>query len=450
MNKSSHLATREVNDVNDTVIDFSRAMNRSRRRLVVVGAVSLILGFGGLGAWAAFAPLRSAALAPGVVKVASERKTVQHLEGGIVKDILVKEAQVVDAGQVLLRLDDVTARARFAMLQGAHDALSAEYARLEAERDGSATLVFPEALQARRDDPRVASLLDGEVQLFTSRRAAMQGQFSVLRQRKQQNIEKITGRMTQLEATQTKLAYVAEEIKGAESLMADGMYTKPRYFALKRAEADLNGDTGRLRADIAETRALNGETDLRLMDMRNQLQKDANDKLQDLRAKLDDLGERLNAAADTLARTEIVARQGGTVIGLQVHTIGGVVKPGANILDIVPKDDVMIVQANVRPQDIDRVHKGMPAEVRFTAFNSRATPVFPGTVSRVSADRFTDAGRGEAYYVAQIEIDPKQVAGLTLQPGMPAEVYIVTGERTALDYITRPIKEQMQRGMLEK
>lgn len=450
MNKSSHLATRDVNDVNDTVIDFSRAMNRSRRRLVVVGAVSLILGFGGLGAWAAFAPLRSAALAPGVVKVASERKTVQHLEGGIVKDILVKEAQVVAAGQVLLRLDDVTARARFAMLQGAHDALSAEYARLEAERDGRATLVFPEALQARRDDPRVASLLDGEVQLFASRRAAIQGQFNVLRQRKQQNEEKITGRMTQLEATQTKLAYVAEEIKGAESLMADGMYTKPRYFALKRAEADLNGDTGRLRADIAETRALNGETDLRLMDMRNQLQKEANDKLQDLRAKLDDLGERLNAAADTLARTEIVARQGGTVIGLQVHTIGGVVKPGANILDIVPKDDVMIVQANVRPQDIDRVHKGMPAEVRFTAFNSRATPVFPGTVSRVSADRFTDAGRGEAYYVAQIEIDPKQVAGLTLQPGMPAEVYIVTGERTALDYITRPIKEQMQRGMLEK
>lgn len=453
MNKSSHLATNDANDifdVNDTVVDFSRAMGRSRQRLVAIGAVSLILGFGGLGAWATFAPLRSAALAPGVVKVASERKTVQHLEGGIVKDILVKEAQVVDAGQVLLRLDDVAARARFAMLQSGHDALSAEYARLEAERDGSTTLVFPTALQARRGDPRIASLLDGEMQLFASRRAAMHGQFSVLRQRKQQNEEKITGRMTQLEATQTKLTYVAEEIKGAESLMADGMYTKPRYFALKRAEADLNGDTGRLRADIAETQALNGETDLRIMDMRNQLQKEANDKLQDLRAKLDDLGERLKAAADTLARTEIVARQAGTVIGLQVHTIGGVVKPGANILDIVPKDDVMIVQANVRPQDIDRVHKGMPAEVRFTAFNARATPVFPGAVSRVSADRFTDAGRGEAYYVAQIEIDPKQVTGLTLQPGMPAEVYIVTGERTALDYITRPIREQMQRGMLEK
>ena len=433
-----------------TVYDFSREMNQSRRRLVAMGALVLVLSFGGLGTWAAFAPLKSAAMAPGVVKVASERKTVEHLEGGIIKDILVKEDQEVEAGQVLVRLDDIGARARHAVLKGAHDALSAEFARREAERDERPNLVFPKELQKRRDDPKVAGLLDGEAQLFASRRAATQGQINVLRQRKQQNEEKIIGLTTQVEATRTKLEYITEEIKGAETLLEVGMYTKVRYYALKRAEADLSGDIGRLRAEIAETRALSGETDLRIMDLKNQLQKEANDKLQEIRARLDDLGERRDSAADTLARTEIVARQSGTVIGLQVHTLGGVIKPGAAILDIVPKDDKLIVEARVRPEDIDQVHKGLPAEVRFTAFNVRTTPVFPGTVTRVSADRLTDPNRGTAYYVAQIEIDPKHLSNLTLQPGMPAEVYIVTGERTALGYITKPIRDQIQRGMLER
>jgi len=251
-------------------------------------------------------------------------------------------------------------------------------------------------------------------------------------------------------ATRTKLGYIKEEIKGAESLMEVGMYTKTRYFALRRAEADLNSDIGRLQADIAETRALNGETDLRIMDLRNQLQTEINNKLQEIRLKLDDIRERRDAAKYALARSEIVAPQAGRVIGLQVHTIGGVIKPGGAILDIVPKDDKMIVEARIRPEDIDLVHKELPAEVRFTAFNSRTTPVFPGKVVRVSADRFTDPNRGVPFYLAQIEIDPKHVSNLTLKPGMPAEVYIVTGERTALDYLTRPIRDQIHRGMLEE
>jgi HlyD family type I secretion membrane fusion protein len=432
------------------VLDFSQAMNRSRHRLIAMGGVVLAMGFGGLGTWAAFAPLKSAAVAQGVVKVASERKTIQHLEGGIVKEILVKEGQEVAAGAVLVRLDDINARARFAVLRGGHDALTAEFARLEAERYGRPVVTFPQEMQLRRDEPRVASLIEGEVSRFVSRRAAAQGQIDVLLKRKQQSDERITGLMTQVDATRTKLDYVSEEIKGAETLMEIGLYTKTKFFALKRAEADLSGDTGRLRADIAEARALNGETDLRIMDLRNQIQKEASDRLQDVRAKLGSLTEQLDAAADTLARTEIVARQAGTVMGLEVHTLGGVVKPGSAILDIVPKDDKMIVEARVRPEEIDQVHKGLLAEVRFTAFSSRSTPVFPGKVSRVSADRFTDPARGLAYYLAQIEIDPKQVSKLTLQPGMPAEVHIVTGERTALDYITKPIWDQVQRGMLEK
>jgi len=439
-----------LKDRTTTVIDFAQEIDKSRQRMVFMGAIVLTVGFGSLGAWAAFAPMKSAALAQGVVKVASERKTVQHLEGGIVQDILVKEDQEVAAGEILVRLDDINARTRFDMLQGGYDALAAEFARLEAERDERPSLLFPDDLLKRIDDPKVANLLEGEQRLFLSRREGVQGQINVLRQRKQQNGEKIGGRQTQMAATRTKLGYIKEEIKGAESLMEVGMYTKTRYFALRRAEADLNSDIGRLQADIAETRALNGETDLRIMDLRNQLQTEINNKLQEIRLKLDDIRERRDAAKYALARSEIVAPQAGRVIGLQVHTIGGVIKPGGAILDIVPKDDKMIVEARIRPEDIDLVHKELPAEVRFTAFNSRTTPVFPGKVVRVSADRFTDPNRGVPFYLAQIEIDPKHVSNLTLQPGMPAEVYIVTGERTALDYLTRPIRDQIHRGMLEE
>ena len=439
-----------LKDRTTTVIDFAQEIDKSRQRMVFMGAIVLTVGFGSLGAWAAFAPMKSAALAQGVVKVASERKTVQHLEGGIVQDILVKEDQEVAAGEILVRLDDINTRTRFDMLQSGYDALAAEFARLEAERDERPNLLFPEDLLKRIDDPKVANLLEGEQRLFLSRREGVQGQINVLRQRKQQNGEKIGGRQTQMAATRTKLDYIKEEIKGAESLMEVGMYTKTRYFALRRAEADLNSDIGRLQADIAETRALNGETDLRIMDLRNQLQTEINNKLQEIRLKLDDIRERRDAAKYALARSEIVAPQAGRVIGLQVHTIGGVIKPGGAILDIVPKDDKMIVEARIRPEDIDLVHKELPAEVRFTAFNSRTTPVFPGKVVRVSADRFTDPNRGVPFYLAQIEIDPKHVSNLTLKPGMPAEVYIVTGERTALDYLTRPIRDQIHRGMLEE
>ncbi len=433
-----------------TILDFSPGVDKSRRRLIAIGVLIIALGFGGLGTWAALAPLKSASLAPGVVKVASERKTVQHLEGGIVKDILVKEDQEVTAQQVLLRLEDTTARTRHELLQDEHDALTAALTRLEAERKDASKLVFPPALEARRKDPKVARLLTGEEQLFTSRREAMNGQISVLSQRKQQYQAKVVGLKNQIESNEVKARYTKEEIRGAEELMKEGMYTKPKYFALKRSEAELGGEVGRLRAQIAETAELVGETDLRIMDLRNQFQKEVSDKLQEVHAKLNDLGGKLGVAADTLARTEVVAPQAGTVIGLKEHTPGGVIKPGAPILDIVPKNDKLIVEAHVRPEDIDRVYKGLEAEVRFPAFSSRTTPTLQGHVTRVSADRFTDPNRGNAYYVAQVEIDPKHLSDLKLQPGMPAEVYILTGERTTFGYLFKPIVDQLQRGMLEK
>jgi HlyD family type I secretion membrane fusion protein len=429
--------------------DADAAIVAREMRLSRWGVGVVVVGFGALVAWAALAPVKSATLASGVVKVAGERKTVQHLEGGIVREILVKEDQKVDAGDPLVVLDDIAARTRQNLLQGERDALLAELARLEAERDGRGAAAFPADLLARRDDPRIARLIDGETQLLASRKAALDGQIDVLAQRKKQSREKIAGREAESNATRTKLAYIGEELRGAESLLEVGIYLKTRYYALKRAEADLQAELGRLSADIAETQAQIGEADLRMIDLRNQQRREASDRLQDLRARLREISERLAAADDALARTRVTAPQPGTVIGLRVHTRGGVIQPGAAILEIVPRDERLVVEARIRPEDIDRVRRGMPAEVRFTAFNQRTTPVFPAEVLRVSADRFNDPSQGSSFYVAQVGLDAQAAARLTLQPGMPAEVYIVTGERTVLSYLVRPIREQIRRAMLE-
>ena len=423
---------------------------RSSRRLMLTGSLSLLFGAGALGSWAALAPLTTAALANGYVKVAGERKTIQHLEGGIVRDILVREGQTVSKGQVLLRLVDVTARARQALLMMEHDALLAEFARLEAERDNRPSPVFSETLIARRQNDAVSRLLAGELNLFNSRRAAFVGQVDVLEQRKRQAREKIDGRLSEVAATRTQLDFILEELRGAESLLEQGMYLRTRYYALKRTEANLEGTIARLTADVAEAQAQIGETELRIIDLRNQLGREVNDRLQDIRAKLRDLAERIDASAEVLSRTEVVAPDAGTVIGLQVHTAGGVVAAGEPIMQIVPTGDRLVVEAQVQVQDINRIWPGMPAEVRFSAFNSRATPVFTARVSRVSPDRFVDTARQRAYFVAQVEIDRHLAGAIELQPGMPAEVYFVEGEQTPLDYLLKPLREQFRRAMIER
>jgi epimerase transport system membrane fusion protein len=429
---------------------FEHSLARSSRRLIVAGSLIVLLGVGAIGGWAAMAPLRSAALAPGVVKVSGERRVVQHLEGGIVRDVLVREGESVIEGQVLMRLVDVIPRARLALLQLERDTVAAEISRVEAEVDGLAEPRFSEPLLSRRSNPEVSRLIDGEMRLFRNRRDALLGQVEVLEQRKRQMREKIAGRQTEIAATRTKLSFILREIEGAETLLESGMYLKTRYYALKRSEADLEGTIGRLNGDIAEAQTLIGETDLRIIDLRNRFRSEAADRLQDLRARIRDTDERIDAASDALARTQIRAPATGNVIGLKVHTAGAVLSPGAAIMEIVPSGEPLVVEIQVQLQDVDRVWAGMPAEVRFTAFSSRATPVYAARVQKISADRFTDANRQRSYYLAQVELDRTITGSLTLQPGMPAEVYLLEGERTPLDYLLKPLKEQLRRGMTER
>ena len=431
-------------------IDRIPEVESSRRWLIWWGFFVVTAGFGGLGAWAALAPLQSAVLATGSVKVSSERKTLQHLEGGVVKEILVREGDSVDAGQVLVRLDDITARARVDLLRAKLDRMAASLARIQAEQTGLDEIRFPDDLLARAQDDNVAQVIAGEKEAFSARRDAYNGEINVLQQRIRQFEQQIDGLRTQIKSTKVQLSTIREEKDAVEVLYKKGVYEKPKFLSLKRSLARLEGEIGAHQSSIAQAEERIGEVRLRIIDLGTQRREENNRELQRVQSEIFDNEERLRAAVDTLERTEIRAPLAGTVVGLTMHTIGGVIKGGNRILDIVPKGDALVIEANVRPIDIDVVHEGLSADVRLTAFNRRNTHALPGTVTRVSADSFTDQSAGQTYYKVRVEIDPEHINDLELYPGMPAEVYLLTGERTALDYILKPIEDSFRRGLLEE
>ena len=425
-------------------------VDAARKRLIFLGFLVILLGIGGLGAWAAMAPLQSAAVATGVVKVSSERKTVQHLEGGIVKEILVREGEKVAAGQVLLRLDDTTAHARVELLRGKLDRLLATQARLQAEQGAQDEIRFTERLLERADEEKVALLIANEKEVFKSRREAMESEREVLQQRTRQYEEQIAGLKTQIASTITQLGTIREEKDAVEILYKKGVYPKPRYLELKRGAARIEGQIGAHRSSIAQVEERISEVRLRIIELGKQRREEINTELQGVQSEIFDSEERLRAALDTLNRIDIRAPQDGTIVGLDVHTVGGVIRGGDRILDIVPHGDVLVVEANLRPRDIDIVRVGTLAEVRLTAFNYRTSPALPGKVTRVSADSLSDQSDNTSFYRVRVEIDPEHTQDLELYPGMPAEVYLLTGKQTALTYLIKPIADSLRRALLEE
>ena len=428
--------------------DYFAPIEATRKRLILFGFLVVLAGFGGIGAWAALAPLQSAVVAPGIVKVSSERKTIQHLEGGIIKEILVKENDKVVAGQVLVRLDDTTPRARVELLQGKLDRLKASLARLQAEQAGREEIAFPPELLDRQDSDKVAQLLEAERAIFRSRREALAGEKEVLQQRGRQFEEQIAGLEAQISSTKVQLGTIREEKDAVEILYQKGVYEKPRFLALKRSLARLQGQIGAHRSSIAQVEERIGEMKLRVIELDKKRAEEIDAALQRVQSEIADDQERLRAAQDTLERIDIRAPQDGTVVGLSVHTVGGVIRGGSDILGIVPQGDVLVVEANVQPRDIDIVQEGMEAEVLLTAFNRRTTPALPGKVTRVSADSFE--GELGSFYRIRVEINPEDVGDLALSPGMPAEVYLLTGKQTALAYLLKPIEDSLRRGLLEE
>jgi HlyD family secretion protein len=431
------------------------------RKLNVAGLVITVVLVGGAGGWAATAQLAGAVIAPGTIVVESDAKKVQHPSGGVVGEILVKEGSEVEEGQVVLRLDDTVTRSTLGVVQSQLDELTARQARLLAERDDADVIAFPAPLTARRDDASVATAIAGEEKLFESRTNARRGQRSQLRERVAQTNEEIRGLSAQLAAKETELDLVAKELAGVTELYRKNLVSISRYSQLQRDETRLQGERGQFIADIARARGKISETELQIIQVDQDFRTDVLKDLREAQGKIAELKERLTGAEDQLKRVDLRAPQAGTVHQLAVHTVGGVIANGEVIMRIVPRADQLVVEAKVAPSDIDQVAWGAQAAVRILAGNQRTTPVLTGEVTLVSADIAREQSReqqnpgqpAQPYYTVRIGLPAAEVARLRdihLVPGMPAEVFIQTHERTALQYLLKPLQEQIARTFRER
>ncbi len=416
-----------------------------------IGVIVLICTFGILGGWGYFAPLDSSALAPGTVSVKSFRKTIQHLDGGIVGELLVKDGDVVQEGDVLIILDDTEVKAQLEILRGEYISLSARVARLTAERDQKSRISYPDYLQDNNDSHMVDAK-QVEEQIFLAKKNAHEGEMAVLKQRISQLSSRITGLTGQRASKQRLMASYSDEIHDLRELLAEGFADKQRLREMERAYEAADGEIASLVSEIASDEVQIGETKLQILQVEKQFQKEVAAELGEAQAKLYDVTQRLTATRDKVVRTEIKSPSAGRVLGLTLHNTGSVVSPGKPILDIVPQQEELVITAHVSPMDIDRVKEGLVAQVRFSAFKQALTPKMEGKVVNLSADKLTDERTGTSYYQAEIELTPEsyqKMDGIELLPGMPAEVLINTGQRTVVEYLLQPITNALSRAFIE-
>lgn len=425
----------------------------SARGSIIMGLIVLAAFFGGIGGWAAYAPLNGAVVAHAVVKVEGNRKSIQHLDGGIVKELKAREGDRVETGQTVIVLDDTQARATVIMLAQQYDVYRCQEARLLAERDGGSAIAFPDEILARRSDPEVKKLLDSETTPFEIRRTALSGQIAVLKQKIEELQEQIRGAQAQRIAQKEQLALIRDELKDQYFLLEKGLTQRPRVLQLERTAADLKGMLGQSTADMARSRQAISEIELQVIQVRNDRMTDVAKDLREVQAKSLDVVPKLQAAQDVLYRTEIRTPYTGYVVGLSVFSVGGVIGRGDKVMDIVPTRNGLTIEANVNVDDIHDVHPGMRAEVHFTAYKQRIVPVIHGEVIQVSADRLTDSRTGTPYYTALVKVDEKELAeskNIELYPGMAATVMIPTKERTALDYLLGPVMASFDQAFRQK
>ena len=427
------------------------------RKLNLVGLALMVVMLGGFGGWAATSELAGAVIASGQLVVESNVKKVQHPTGGIVGELLVKEGDAVKAGQIVMRLDDTVTRSTLGVIRSQLDELMAREARLLAERDGDDAIEFPEDLMARREEKTVSAAIQGELKLFDSRRSGRTGQRSQLRERVGQSNEEIRGLSAQQEAKEREIKFISEELVGVSALWAKNLIPIARLMVLQRDKARLEGERGHYIADIARARGKINETELQILQLDQEFRTEVLKDLRDSQGKIAELRERLTAAEDQLKRVDIRAPQSGSVHQLAVHTVGGVVASGEVIMLIVPSADALVIEAKVAPQDIDQIAIGAPATVRIMAGNQRTMPDIAATLTRVSADLTREPASGgqsgPIYYVVRLSLPEEEVrrlSDLRLVPGMPAEVFIQTYARTPLQYLLKPLHDQIARTFRER
>jgi HlyD family secretion protein len=422
---------------------ISSAMTAIRQHIVIGLSVlaALVVGVGGL---AAMTELSGAVIASGLLVVDSNVKKVQHPTGGVIGDLLVRDGARVQEGEVVLRLDETITRANLSIIVKAMDELAARQARLEAERDGDETMAFPQSLTDRKENADVSRILTSEQRLFELRRAARSGQRSQLAERVTQLKEEVGGLTGQASAKAAEIELISRELQAVRELWQKNLVSISRLTQLERESTRLEGERGQLIAATAQAKGRISEVELQILQLDQDLRSEVAKELREIQARYAEYVERKVAAEDQLKRIDIRAPIDGVVHQLAVHTVGGVIQAGEQLMLIVPEDERLIVEVRVNPQDIDQIKIGQRAVVRFATFNQRTTPEVFGSVSQISADIVLEQRTGIGYFVARIALSDKEVSrlgGVKLVAGMPVEAFIETGRRSILSYLVKPIAD---------
>jgi HlyD family type I secretion membrane fusion protein len=423
------------------------------RHTIRIGYIVIAVFFAVILLWAAFSPLTSAVSAPGVIKVENNRKTIKHLEPGIIRQILVHDGDQVKAGQLLFVFDDSQPKAQVSEMQNAYDSAEAERARFEAEASGKSAIAFPPDLLSRRSDPLVAATLASQQGLFDARLDLLRSQQQIGQQREKELGEQINGLRAQVASTDAQLRLNKEELGGVQSLYASGYAPKSRLLALQRSAASLGGDRGDQTASIARVQQSIGETRMQTLQAEQTRISEAATGLQQADSKLSDLGPRLAAAKDLLSHTRVYAPVSGTVLNLTQFTEGGVAGANEPLMDIVPTNQPLVIEAQIQPKDAHAVQPGQKANITLTAYNTRTTPRIKATVLTVSADATVEPHTGKPFFQVDLKIPPEELkklpADVKIYPGMPVATSIVNGQKTILSYIVSPFTDMLHASMHE-
>jgi protease secretion system membrane fusion protein len=422
-------------------------------RAARVGMWVLGLGFGGFLLWAGFAPLDEGVPTSGMVTIDTKRKTIQHLSGGIITEVFVKEGQVVKAGEPLLRIDDANTQANYESIRQHYLTVRATEGRLKAEQTGQSRISFHPDLVNAAADAQVKPVVENQQSLFQSRRSALQAELQANQESIQGQEAAIQGYSGMLENRKTQQALLKDELKGMRDLVSEGYAPRSKQMEIERMAADSAGSIADLQGNILRARSAIAELKMRGIQRKEEYRKEVDTQLAEVRREVLADADKLKAARDELSRTTVRSPVDGQVVGLAAQTIGGVITPGQKLMDVVPRDETLLLETRIPPHMIDRVHAGKEADVRFSAFANTPALVVQGKVLSISSDLITEPPPGQSYYLARVALTPegmKELGSRQMQAGMPAEVVIKTGERTMLTYLLHPLLKRMAASMKEE
>jgi len=448
-------ATGSVHDAHPMDDDFSQALQADTRAVIRLGIWTLIVGFGAFLLWAAFAPLDEGVPVPAVVSIETKRKTIQHLSGGIVEKVVVREGQQVKAGDLLVELNEGTTRANFEAIRQNYMAQRAAESRLLAEVSGHAKIDFHADLKVAEKDPVIQQHITTQTQLFEARKAALASELSAFKENIAALNAQLAGIDQQLQSRKLQADKQAEQLKNLRELANEGYAPKNTVLQMEQTQAELRAMLADLKANRLKTQRSIAEMSMREAQRKQEALKESAAQLAEVRKEVQAGREKLEASGDELARVKITAPVDGQVVGISIASVGGVVTPGQKLMDIVPDAEGVLLDAKIQPQMIDRLRPGDKADVRFSAFAHTPQLVVEAVVKSISKDAVTEitAMGNVAYYTARVQITPeglKQLGQHNLQAGMPAEVLIKTGERSLLTYLFHPLLKRVAGAMTEE